>query len=76
MVLRTQLGGLCTQSCGHAFLRHVSLVEGKVGDEDVDGFFFFLLWATPRGAQGLLLALHSGIIPDGAWGILWVAGVG
>ena len=37
-------------------------------------FFFFAFWVTPSDAQGLLLALHSGITPGGAWGTIWDAG--
>ena len=38
-------------------------------------FFFFAFWVTPGDAQGLLLALHSGITPGGAQGTIWDAGI-
>ena len=37
-------------------------------------FCFLLFWVTPSDAQGLLLALHSGIAPGSAWGTIWDAG--
>lgn len=41
-------------------------------------FLFYFVWeATPGGAQGLLLALHSGIAPSRALGTRWGAtGIG
>ena len=35
---------------------------------------FFAFWVTPCAAQGLLLALRSGITPGGAQGTIWDAG--
>ena len=35
----------------------------------------FAFWVTPGDAQGLLLALHSGITPGGAQGTIWDAGI-
>ena len=39
------------------------------------GLFFFPFWVTSGDAQGLLLALHSGITPGSAQGTIWDAGI-
>lgn len=65
-------GHLAEEMPGWVFLMFQAILK----DENSFVFFFFFWWGagdavdSPNDAQGFLLARHSGIFPDNAWGTL------